>query len=58
MLGDTPYDIEAAHRAGLGIIALRSGGWDTPELAGALAVYEDPADLVAHFASSPLVGST
>src|SRR4051812_35128027 len=27
MLGDTPYDIESAGRAGVGAIALRSGGW-------------------------------
>ena len=54
MLGDTPYDIEAAQRAGIGIIALRSGGWDTPDFSDALAIYDDPADLVAHFAESPL----
>ena len=57
MLGDTPYDVEAAQRAGIGIIAVRSGGWDTPDLKGALAIYDDPADLVAHFADSPLAKS-
>ncbi len=54
MLGDTPYDIEAAKRDGIGIIALRCGGWDTTDLSAALAIYADPADLVAHFADSPL----
>jgi phosphoglycolate phosphatase-like HAD superfamily hydrolase len=54
MLGDTPYDVEAAQRAGIGTIALRSGGWHTRDLAGALAIYDDPADLVEHFADSPL----
>ena len=32
MLGDTPYDIEAAHRTGLGTIALRCGGWSDQAL--------------------------
>lgn len=27
MIGDTPYDIEAARRAGVSCIALRCGGW-------------------------------
>ena len=26
MIGDTPYDVEAAARAGIGAIAFRSGG--------------------------------
>lgn len=54
MLGDTPYDVEAATRAGLGCIGLRCGGWEAAALAGALAVYADPADLLAHYADSPL----
>jgi HAD superfamily hydrolase (TIGR01509 family) len=54
MLGDTPYDLEAAQRAGIGIVALRCGGWDDDDLRGALAVYDDPADLLAHFATSTL----
>ena len=54
LLGDTPYDIEAAARAGVRTIALRCGGWDDRALAGALAVYEHPADLLAHLDESPL----
>ena len=54
MLGDTPYDVEAAVRAGVGIIAVRCGGWDDPDLRGALAIYADPADLLAHYTESPL----
>src|SRR5207253_1664280 len=27
MLGDTPYDVGAARRAGVDIVAVRSGGW-------------------------------
>lgn len=54
MLGDTPYDVEAATRARVPIIALRSGGWDDDALAGAAAIHDDPAALLAHIATSPL----
>jgi HAD superfamily hydrolase (TIGR01509 family) len=53
MIGDTPYDVEAALRAGINIIALRSGGWRDRDLKGALAVYDDPADLLNHYDLSP-----
>ena len=53
MLGDTPYDIEAATRAGIGIVALECGGWRRDELHGALAVFATPADLLAKYAASP-----
>ena len=56
MLGDTPYDIEAAQRAGVRTIAVRCGGWSEAELGGAVAVYADPADLLAHYEESPLAG--
>lgn len=54
MLGDTPYDIEAARKIGIDTIAFRSGGWDDHELAGAIAIYNDPADLLEHYDTSPL----
>jgi HAD superfamily hydrolase (TIGR01509 family) len=54
MIGDTPYDVEAAARAGVPTIALRSGGRDDGELAGAIAIYDDPADLLARYDESPL----
>jgi HAD superfamily hydrolase (TIGR01509 family) len=54
MLGDTPYDIEAAARAGIHTIALRSGGWNDEDLREAVAIYDDPADLLRNFDSSPL----
>jgi HAD superfamily hydrolase (TIGR01509 family) len=55
MLGDTPYDIEAAAAAGVRVIALRCGGWwSDADLVGALAIYDDPADLLAHYEDSPL----
>ena len=55
LIGDTPYDVEAAARARVPSIALRCGGWwDDEALGGATTIYDDPADLLAHFDSSPL----
>ena len=55
MIGDTPYDLEAAARARVPAIALRCGGWwNDDALAQATAIYDDPADLLAHFEESPL----
>ena len=53
MIGDTPYDIEAAHRTDVGIIAVRCGGWEDTALSGALTVYDDPQDIVNNFESLP-----
>jgi HAD superfamily hydrolase (TIGR01549 family) len=50
MIGDTPYDIESAGKAHVACVALRSGGWKDSELTGALAIYDDPADLLDHSA--------
>jgi HAD superfamily hydrolase (TIGR01509 family) len=38
MIGDTPYDVEAAARAGIQIIAVTCGGWRREDLKGAVAV--------------------
>jgi len=57
MLGDTPYDIRSAERAGVSTVALRCGGWDASSLTGAIAIYEDPADLLARFDTSPFRSS-
>jgi phosphoglycolate phosphatase-like HAD superfamily hydrolase len=54
MLGDSPYDIKSASAAGVGVIALRCGGFDDTQLDGAIAIYNDPADLLAHYQDSPL----
>jgi HAD superfamily hydrolase (TIGR01509 family) len=57
MLGDTPHDIEAASAAGVRTVALRCGGWwSDAALAGAAALYDDPADLAAHLESSAFAG--
>lgn len=57
MLGDTPYDVEAAARAGVASIAVRCGGWSTDALRGALAVYDDPAHLLRDFSASPFASA-
>lgn len=49
MVGDTPYDGEAARRAGVGFVAVRCGGWwDDDSLSPAAAIFDNPADLLAH----------
>lgn len=55
MLGDTPYDVDAALRAGVRAIALRSGGHPDAALSRAIAIYDDVADLLAQFDTSPFV---
>jgi HAD superfamily hydrolase (TIGR01509 family) len=50
-VGDTKFDVAAARKAGLRTIALICGGTSESILreAGAIAVYRDPADLLAHY---------
>lgn len=48
MVGDTPYDIQAAHSAGIAAIGLRCGGWSDADLAGAVVIFDSPADMHAH----------
>jgi HAD superfamily hydrolase (TIGR01509 family) len=55
MIGDTPYDVEAAAKADIRTIAFRSGGWADEALRGAVEIYDGPADLLAHYDSS-LIG--
>ena len=53
MIGDTPYDIEAAGAAAVGAIGLCSGGWSAADLRGAIAIYENAADLLSRYDTSP-----
>ena len=53
MLGDTPYDVEAATRAGVTIVAFECGGWKREDLKGAMAVYRDATELLAQYETSP-----
>jgi HAD superfamily hydrolase (TIGR01509 family) len=56
VVGDTPYDAQAAGKAGLRTVGVQCGGWPESDLraAGCVAVYRDPADLLAHYEQSPL----
>jgi len=56
VVGDTPYDAEAAGKIKLKTIGLLCGGWSEEELreAGCIAVYRDAADLLARYEESPL----
>lgn len=47
-VGDTPYDVAAAARAGAPCVALRTGGFGTAELqdAGAALIADEPGDLL------------
>ena len=56
VVGDTPYDIEAAGKCGIMAVALRSGKFPDEALGGAVAIYYDAAALLAGYAESPLAG--
>ena len=58
VVGDTPYDAEAAGKLGLKTVGVLCGGFPEAELraAGCVAIYRDPADLLARYAESPLSG--
>lgn len=54
-VGDTVWDVKAARSAGVDCVGLLSGGIARAELEaeGAVAVYRDPADLLARLGESP-----
>lgn len=56
VVGDTPYDVQAASACGIRTVAVRSGGFDDAVLwqAGAIAIYDDVAALLSGFDASPL----
>ena len=58
VVGDTPYDIEAAAKCGIAAVGVRSGKFsdETLRVAGAVALYDDVAALLADFEASPLNG--
>jgi HAD superfamily hydrolase (TIGR01509 family) len=58
MVGDTPWDIEAAGRAGIETVAVITGGFSRAELeeAGAAAVFESVAELRSRLSETPLEG--
>ena len=57
VVGDTPYDAIAAGKIKLNTIGLLCGGFAEESLreAGCIAIYKDPADLLARYEESPIV---
>ncbi len=56
MIGDAAWDMQAAKKAGVDGVGVRTGGIGPGELtdAGAIAVYDDVADLLEHLDESPI----
>jgi HAD superfamily hydrolase (TIGR01509 family) len=56
-LGDTPYDAEAAGKAGVWTVGVTTGGWTEKELmeAGCVEVWKDVAELLENFERSAFV---
>lgn len=57
MLGDTPWDVEAARKAGIDTVCVMTGGFSEQELrdAGAVAVFESLVDLRERLGETPFV---
>jgi HAD superfamily hydrolase (TIGR01509 family) len=56
VVGDSPFDAEAARGADLTMVGLLCGGFDADALrsVGCVAVYRDARDLLDHYEASPL----
>ncbi|MBL0404178.1 HAD family hydrolase [Microvirga aerilata] len=56
VIGDTPYDAEAARKAGIKSIGVLTGGFAEQALkdAGCIAVYGGPEDLLKNYDRSPI----
>ena len=50
VVGDTPYDADAARKAGIASVGVLCGGFAESDIraGGASRIYRDPADLLAH----------
>jgi phosphoglycolate phosphatase-like HAD superfamily hydrolase len=57
VVGDTPYDAEAAAKSNLRSVGVLCGGFAEQELldAGTIAIFRDPEHLLARYDNSPLV---
>ncbi|MDT7605038.1 MAG: hypothetical protein QOF61_3035 [Acidobacteriota bacterium] len=56
VIGDTPYDAEAARKINLKTVGVLCGGFPEAELraAGCVAIFRDPADILARYEQTPL----
>ena len=52
MLGDTPYDVQAARQAGIAIVGVESGGWGPEDLRDAVEVHPGAAEICANYGQS------
>jgi HAD superfamily hydrolase (TIGR01509 family) len=54
VVGDTPYDAQAAGKLGVRTLGLLCGGFPEADLraAGCVEIYKDPADLLARYEAS------
>lgn len=52
LLGDTPYDRDAAASAGIAFVGMECGGWSRRDLVGAVEVYVSPEDLLDRYEQS------
>jgi HAD superfamily hydrolase (TIGR01509 family) len=59
VIGDTPYDAEAAKKAGLATVGVLCGGFPEADLgaAGCIAIFKDPQDLLDGFDRSPMTAA-
>lgn len=59
VIGDSPFDVEAAKKLGIRVIAVRSGGFPDEVLrqAGADQLYDGPEDLLANYETSLLASN-
>jgi HAD superfamily hydrolase (TIGR01509 family) len=57
MVGDTPWDVKAASKAGVETLCVITGGWSKQELreAGAIAVFESVHELRQRLEETPLI---
>lgn len=57
VVGDSPYDAEAAAKIGLPTIGFLSGGFEKSSLveAGAIKIYDGPTELLNNLGASPIV---
>ena len=55
VVGDTPYDAEAARKLGIRTVGVLCGGFPEADLRreGAVAIFRDPADLLARYRETP-----
>ena len=55
MIGDTKYDVEASHKAGVACVALLCGGNPPDTLSAADARYDDPGEAASALDRAPFV---